>query len=423
MKPAARTFAFALSASMLMTGAITLSAHAQSLQTYVLENVRTQSVDKSGEVFIPRIEVVGSTASAGDIQRLLTPDLSAAARAELVMNLQAQRITIPEVIVTYTDKTKGRFVLRDYVVSNLDRARFDRISLGGINGVISGTGNGDGSLTSGPIVLEGGDFSKLAAAAKSGSAIDGTGKLRLFTWSDFSISMPDEKLPASAPGGNMYRFAIKSVRAVTDYAGDIPTKATANFSGLSFDAPASSTIGQSLAAFGYKRIELGLNFAGAYNPSARSFALTDYSLSGVDAGALAFAGAFADIDAATFTGDNETRQAALLRGKIANLDLRYVDSGLFERALVFYAASVGKDVLSVRKEWSMMIVGMLPILMGGDPAALKLSEALSTFVNQPKSLAISLKPKGGPIAMGDLAKLADPMALLARIEIMATANR
>lgn len=71
----------------------------------------------------------------------------------------------------------------------------------------------------------------------------------------------------------------------------------------------------------------------------------------------------------------------------------------------------------------MMIVGMLPMLMGGDPAALKLSEALSAFVTQPKSLSISLKGKKGPINFTDLSKLADPSALLSQVEITAVANR
>ena len=90
---------------------------------------------------------------------------------------------------------------------------------------------------------------------------------------------------------------------------------------------------------------------------------------------------------------------------------------------MYVAKSQGKDPAAVRKEWAMMIVGMLPMLMGGDPVALKLSEALSAFVTQPKSLAISLKGKNGPINMADFSRLMDPAFLLSQVEITAVANR
>src|SRR5690606_32749031 len=123
--------------------------------------------------------------------------------------------------------------------------------------------------------------------------------------------------------------------------------------GMYFDAPPASDAGKALASFGYDRIEFGVNFDGGYNPASRSFALTDYSITGQKAGALALSGSFADIDGSAFTADNEGRLASLMKGKIAGLNLRYVDAGLFEKALAFYAASQGKNVTAVRKEWAM----------------------------------------------------------------------
>ena len=423
MRLVGRTFALAFGASLLASGAPDSAALAQALQSYVLENVKTQSTDKTSDVLIPRIEVVGANVTRADLERLLTPDLPAAARGELVMNMQAQRIFVPEVIVTQSGKENGRFVLRDYQVMNLDRGRFDRISLRAIEGTMTTEEKGQGTFTAGQMTFEDGDFSKVAAAAKAGNASDGVAKLRAFTWSGFEVSVTDAKLPATASGGNAYRVGLKSANARTDYAGDMPTKAVANFNGFFFYAPPASDAGQALASFGYNRVEFGVNFDGAYNPASRSFSLTDYSLTGVNAGSVALSGSFADIAGETFTANNESRLAALMKGKVADMSLRYVDAGLFEKALAFYAASQGKDATAVRKEWAMMIVGMLPLLMGGDPAALKLSEALSAFVSQPKSLTISLKGKQGPIGLADFAKLADPAFLLSKVDITAIANR
>lgn len=423
MKRLARSMVCAIGVSMFAASAPATTAFAQALQSYVLENVKTQSADKASEVIIPRIEIVGANVTRADIERLLAPDLEAEKRAELTMNMQAQRIFIPEIVVTRTDKEKSRFVLHDYLVVNLDRARFDRISVGGVEGTMT-TGEGAaGKFTSGEITLEGGDFSKVAAATKAGSAADGIAKLRHFAWAGFELSVADADLPATAVGGNAYRIGLKSANANTDYAGDVPTKAVANFEGLYFMAPPASDAGKALAGFGYDRVDFGLNFNGAYNPASRSFELTDYSVTGDKAGSVALSGSFSNIDGAAFTADNEGRLASLMKGKVAAVSLRYVDAGLFEKALAFYAASQGKNPTAVRKEWAMMIVGMLPMLMGGDPAALKISEALSAFVNQPKSLSISLKGRNGAIGMAELMKLADPVSLLSQVEITAVANR
>jgi hypothetical protein len=423
MKSVTRPFALAFSASFLFSSALAPAAFAQALQSYVLENIKTQNIEKKADVFIPRIEVTGTNVSRADLERLVSPDMSKEARADLVMKMKAQRISIPEVVVTRNDEEKGRFVLRNYLVVNLDNARFDRISLDSIEGSMTTKQRAEGSFRSGQILLEGGDFSKVAAAAKAGDVADGVAKLRLFSWAGFDMTVTEPKTPASAPGGNQYRVGLKSAIGKTDYAGDLPTRAVANFEGMYFVAPPSSEVGKSLAIFGYDRIEFGVNFDGTYNPATKTFALGNYSLTGLNAGSLALSGAFADIDGAAFTSNNAGRLASLMQGKISGINLRYVDAGLFNKALAFYAARVGKDPAAVRKEWSMMIVGMLPMLMGGDPAALKLSEALGQFVTQPKSLSISLKGKQGALGMAELMKLADPAFLLSKVEITAVANR
>ena len=158
MKIRACSIALTFSAAMLASSALTSAALAQALQTYVLENIKTQSKDGQTDVLIPRIEMTGTNISRADVERLLTPDLSAQARAEIVTNMQAQRILVPQVIVTRSGKDTGRFELRDYLVVNLDRARFDRVSLGGVKGTVRAKDNPEATFSSGQITLEGGDF-------------------------------------------------------------------------------------------------------------------------------------------------------------------------------------------------------------------------------------------------------------------------
>ena len=67
--------------------------------------------------------------------------------------------------------------------------------------------------------------------------------------------------------------------------------------------------------------------------------------------------------------------------------------------------------------------GLLPMLMGGDPASLKIAESLGAFVREPKSLTVSLKAKGAPVRFSDAPALADPSSFLDRVELNVSANR
>jgi hypothetical protein len=414
-----RVFLLAAAAAPLLS----LSATAVTAQeSFVFENVRTKSSDGAVEFSAPRIEVEGANVTRTELERIAGASATEAERFDLLMTLRARRIAIPEMTLQNLEDQKSRVVVRGSVAENVDAGRFDRLALGGFDGVFAGEGMGDGALKSGPIVLEGGDFSKLLAAAKAGAIENGAAKLRLFSWTGFEAAVPDPELPPTAVGGNMYRIAIGSVRAATDYAGDLPTKATASFDGMVFTAPPGSEAGRSLAGFGYQKLELGMAFDGVYDPAARTFQLNDYSLRGANAGALAVSGAFGGVGPDAFIGDGDKRVSALMGSNVTALTLRYVDSGLAQKAMAFYAATQGKNLAAVRRELTMM-TGALPILMGGDPASLRLAQAFASFILDPKSLTVSLKGKKGPITWADIANMGDPSTFFSRVELTASANQ
>jgi len=414
-----RVLLLAAAAAPLLSLAVTI-VNAQ--ESFVFENVRTKSDDGTVEFSAPRIEVQGANVTRAQMERIAGASATEAERFDFLMTLRARRISIPEMTVQNLEDQKSRIVVRGSVAENVDAGRFDRMALGGFEGIFAGEGMGDGALKSGPIVLEGGDFSKLLAAAKAGAPENGTAKLKLFTWSGFEATVPDTDLPPTAVGGNLYRVAIGSVRAATDYAGDLPTKATASFDGIVFTAPPGSEAGRSLAGFGYEKLELGMTFDGVYDPAARTFQLNDYSLRGANAGSLAMSGAFGALAPEAFVGEGEKRASALMGSNVTSLTVRYVDSGLAQKAMAFYAATQGKNVTAVRRELTMM-TGALPILMGGDPASLRLAQAFGAFILDPKSLTVSLKGKKGPITWADIANMGDPSTFFSRVELTATANQ
>ena len=66
---------------------------------------------------------------------------------------------------------------------------------------------------------------------------------------------------------------------------------------------------------------------------------------------------------------------------------------------------------------------MLPVLLGGDPAALKLAAEAQKFISAPTSLKVTVHPKADAIKITDFLAMSDPAALLAKINIEASANK
>ncbi len=400
---------------------------ALALENHVIENIRLPAKDAKGEVLIKRLEITDTNLSRAEVDALLAPATADDARGAIAAKMQARRIAIPEIVVTQTGEQTGALTFRDYVVVNLDRAKFDSADLAGFSGVFksedAGKGSGEGKITSGPISIKNVDASRMVEASRKGDASDGTAKVGGFSWTGLQLSVPDLDTSPNAPGGNLYDVRLGGLTGGATYDGDAPLSAKMRIEGLSFIPPRGSSAGKSLASFGYDKVNLGLNVEGAYDPAGKAFRLLDYSVSGVNAGVLGLSGVFGNIDRASFTGDKAARLGAVMQGDLRTLTLKYVDNGLFQKALAFYASMQKKDVTAVRMEWTMMVTGMLPMLLGGDPAALTLADALSTFVKDPKSLTVSLKSKGFGVPFLGLSQIKDPADFFSKLDVTAVANK
>lgn len=389
---------------------------------HVLENVTIKGPD-GALASIPRMEIADTNLTRQEIDRLLSGEALSAETNALVAKLRAKRISIPHITFIAGGDQKGSILIRDKLVVNIDKGRFERISINGVEGKFTIPGAGDGALASGPIVLENGDFSSLLQAALKGDVLDGVAKLGAFSWTGFQMLVPDKDVPRTAVGGNHYKISLGALRGSTTYAGEIPLKTLAVIEALTFAAPQASEAGRMLASFGFEKLDVGLTFDGFYDPAKMTYALNDYTVSGIDVGALKFTGAFGGLEPKAFVGEGNERLDALSRGNMSALALNYVDRGFFNKALSYYASTVGKNTESLRSEWAMLVTGLLPMLMGGDPASLKIAESLGAFVREPKSLNVSLKAKGAPVRFSDAPALADPSSFLDRVELSVSANQ
>ena len=389
-----------------------------SLADVTLENLALKG--KDGQTLtLKKVDVTATNLSKDDIAKLLNPDTPKDVSTALAARMKASKFAVPEAVMVGKDVN---LTLRDLVVTDIDAGKVGGFTFGGFEGTTSGK-DGEGALKSGPIVLKGLNLSRIIAGVSSGKMIDSSMQVGSISWKGFEISFPDKDTPASAPGGNIVKVSLGSLVGENTYDGEIPVKSSGKVEHIVIELPKGSSGAQQLAAFGVDKLDLGMTVAGSYDKGKKAFTLDDYSLDAANAGSLALKALVGGIDPKLFTGDANTRLAGLMGADLSSLSISYADKGLFPKVVAFFAASQGKTADALKTEWSAMATQFLPLVLGGDPSSLKLAEAIGKFIGDPKSLTITAKGKGGPVKVTDLMSIQDPKALMAKIELGATAGQ
>lgn len=387
-----------------------------------IDSLEIETPNGKQTVTLKNVEVAGTNLTREDIIAVFKSRDDKKKAAEIAQRAKFDRMVIPEIVFNGTPGNEGQIILRNYIVVKYDQGKFERAGIGSFAGKISQKDSGgEVVLKSGAIEAVDGDFSKMLAAAAKGESTDaGGGRLGKFNWAGFDVSFPEK----TGQGLVMHSVKIGSINMEGKYEGELPTRGSGTIKDVVFTPGAGSSAAQTLTMFGYDKVQVSMNFDGIYDAGAKSFKLTDFSFSGPASGTLALTGLFGNIGPDAFRGNTGmARIGALLGGDVSNISLDYKDSGLFEKALVFYAKMSGKDPQGVRTEWAGMVAGVLPMLAGGDASIVKASAALAEFVRQPRNLNISIKGKSGPVSFSELQALRDPKAALEKIDLTVTANR
>lgn len=206
----------------------------------------------------------------------------------------------------------------------------------------------------------------------------------------------------------------------------IPTDIRFSIDGLNLniadneDSPAVET----LKKLGYEDVTLSQNIQAHWDRDNNALIIDDISFSGVDMASIALSGTLGGFGEEFFSGDKFTMQAALFGLTAHEVKLRLENSGLFARALKFYA-----DENDMSEEQAKMALAMLPSIAAAtvaddDPGVQAVIEAVSAFVANPNTLEVSVKAKseegiGAPALIG---AAMDPESLLSEVDITATAE-
>ena len=406
----ARRLALAMS---LAAPLMSFGPSAEAQTNIALDNL-TVTTDKS-KFTIKHVDFIGANITADEATKLLT-NATREEAAAILGKLEAKQIVIPEATVVPADGS-GAVVLRDLQANDISKGVVSRVSLASFEGDGKDKSGGRVTLKGGAITMDKLDAGQLIAALKSGGSLEGPLKASRFVSNGVEISAPDKDTPADAPGGNIVRLKMASMNAEQTYEADIPARTAISINGLTVELPKASKAGATLAAEGYERIETNWRFAGSYDSAQRSYSLDEFSVDAPTVAALRLGGKLADVDKAIVTGNAEGRIGAAAGSAIGSLELRVVNAGAFEKIVAHVAKDQSKAPAQVLAEWKAAATMLLPAMAGGAPVGAAAGAAVAKFVDNPKSLTIAVKGKGGPLKIADLLSGADPMALLQKVDV------
>ncbi|MDB5594670.1 MAG: hypothetical protein JWM36_1631 [Hyphomicrobiales bacterium] len=398
---------------------LAFAAPATAQNNLALDNLRITLPEGKSTLAIPHIEVTNTNLSREEFARLFSADVPVDEGRALAERMKADRISIPEAVLSSKD---ARITFGPFLASGIDAGRFQAVSLGGFNGTFSSEKTSEGKVSSGPLELGGGNLAGLLSAARDGDMSGAAVQVSHVSWTGVEVTFADGETPKSAPGGNLYHVKLGSLTNDTTYDGAIPVKSSGAFRSVVVEPPKASKFGKSLDSFGYQRLDLGFSVAASYDQKGRTLTLSDYTLSGAQAGSLGLSGLLGSLDPAIFTAAGPLRLRALVNGDVSRFEAKFVNQGLFEKTLAYFAAQQKKSEAALKAEWSAMATQIFPILLGGDPSALALGQSLQSFIENPRSLTISLKSRGAAVPLGQLQAIKDPATFLALVEVTAKAN-
>jgi hypothetical protein len=234
------------------------------------------------------------------------------------------------------------------------------------------------------------------------------------------IVAPDKE--SAAQGGSIH-MALASVESRNNYDGDTFKDTATTLKGLIIEPSKGSEFANSLGALGYTRVELSASAVIRYDSDGKKLAVEDITIDYAKAGSIGVKANFGGIDPAVFGKDRGAQMAAVADGDISSLEIKFVNGGVFEKAAAYYAKQQNTTPEALRQQWAAVAWQMLPVMLGGDPAALKVAAEAQKFIAAPTSLTIALRPKAEALKFTDFMAIGDPTALLAKIDIEASANK
>ena len=392
------------------------AAAPQDSATVTLDDFTVTS--RQGDVITIKHAVFeGANLNEQEIVKMLTPDTPPEDELALVRKLKAASISIPSIDIA--KKKGGAIHIHDVSATDVDSGKIGKLGFSGIDGAGAGD-DGPVSVKSGALRLENADLSEALGSAGDPAEVSSTARLGFLSWEGVDIVAPDKE--NGAQGGAIH-LGLASIESRNNYDGETFRDSATTLKGLIIEPSKGSEFANSLGALGYTSVELNASAVVRYDAGGKKLAVEDITIDYAKAGSIGVKANFGGIDPALFGKDRGAQMAAVTEGDISSLEIKFVNSGIFEKAVAYYAGQQKTTPEALRQQWAAVAGQMLPVLLGGDPAALKVAAEAQKFIAAPTSLTIALRPKADALKFADFLAVADPSALLAKIDIEASANK
>ena len=243
---------------------------------------------------------------------------------------------------------------------------------------------------------------------------------------DLHLDVPSKDRPGNSPDGkrNVVDVPVASASSVTDPVTKVLM--TSAYLQALYPLPPSSDnpAFRALAARGIDDLDLKADYRLALDPRAREARLERFALAADRLGRVSVGARLGNISFDTPTQENPPQDPKTAVGQVTfyRLELGFENAGVFEMMLPPLAASANTSVPLVKAGLKTGAQVLIAQALGAAPAADRLVAAIDTFVDDPKSLDITIEAPGG-LSVADIAAAKDPKALLDRVGIEAVANR
>jgi hypothetical protein len=284
----------------------------------------------------------------------------------------------------------------------------------------------------GEIAVEGVSFAGMLGALEKVAAAQGAGnpdidpaamipKIDVVRFAGLDIDVPDTKNAANRIKAKLGLFETR----MANHVGSIPADVAVALDRFQMEIPADTKEKglQDLLAMGYRALDVSARYSQSWNEAAKTLRLNEISLR---ANGMLSANAHAEIvnvPRELFTLDKATASVAALGVAAKSVQVRIVNESLFEKLIAKQARDARRKPEDVRAELAAGATMMAPMFLGDHPSAKAVGAALGRFVADPKNLNVAVTAKGEGIGATDFIAVSNPVELLKKIDIQATANQ
>ena len=379
--------------SLLQTPAFAADFTVDNLDFLLLTNSGATTIE------VPHATFVASTLTKEEARQLLSPLTSPAIRKELVLKLKATKIVIPELSIVSESATEK---IVGWEADDVDAGRASRLSVQGGEAHLLKTDRLQLEMHFRPFTAEDIDVTQWLRSSEATPSAD---------WFHFGhvfwAGLHGTATPTSGPAGEAskegpWTIDLQSWASRASYKESEPVKRSSVLKHLTIQPPAYSKASVVMAAFGYKAIDLGAEGESTYDPLAQTLTLDHFKIEGDKMGALTLSATFGAFQRDKLKGAYNERLEYLRTTTLLALHAHVSDAGLFNNILTFLALTRSQSPAALREQWAASAALTLPVMLGGDPAALEVGRAVSAFIAHPKTLDVNVAAKGEPVRLDDL---------------------